>query len=139
MGKLHDFALKHDAFTKQINGRMIGIIDGNQDLLNLNRSQLRRRHLDLFDHNMGPEYSFRYAEYKGFKIPNLYLTGNMFKLMTIETNGKTFEIKSDADYWEDLNEKYPHSFGIPISRRPQAKQITTTELIKQYKKACYSK
>jgi len=141
MGKLHDFALKHDAFTKQINGRMVGIIDGNQNLLNLNRAQLKKEHKTSAGNYISPKYrSKEYAALKGFTIPDLYFSGAMFKGMTIEANEKTFTINSTVPYAPKLIGQYGADiFGIPKTKQSSAKQITTTELIKQYKKACYSK
>ena len=141
MGKLHEFAVKHAAFVKSMDGRIVNIIDGNQNLLNLNRAQLKKEHKTSADVSVSPKYrSAEYARMKGFTIPDLYLTGAMFKAMTLQADGKTFEINSLVPYAPKLINQYGDEiFGIPKSKQPAAKQITTNDLAKQYKAACYSK
>jgi len=138
MGALHDFRLRHNQFTQNIDGYVSGIIDDNQDLLDLNREQLKEEHKTAKDQFIIPKYSKNYAKRKGFTTPDLYVTGLMFKEMTIESKGQQFTINSGVDYAPGLIEKYSSDiFGIAISKRDQAKQITTRELADQYKKVCY--
>lgn len=138
MGALHDFRLRHNQFTQNIDGYVSGIIDDNQDLLNLNREQLKEEHKTAKDQFITPKYSRNYAIKKGFTTPDLYVTGLMFNEMSIETKGQQFTINSGVDYAPGLVEKYGSDiFGIAISKQPKAKQITTKELAAQYKKVCY--
>lgn len=140
MGALHDFAVKHHNFTENIQSYVEGIIDDNQDLLNLNREQLEEEHKTAKDKFISPKYSKNYAKKKGFTIPDLYYSGDMFKAMTIEAKGERFEINSGVDYAPSLIDKYSSDiFGIAPTKQPKAKQIVTIELAKQYKSACYTK
>jgi hypothetical protein len=139
MGLLHDFAVKHHKFTENIESYVEGIIDDNQALLNLNREQLREEHKTVKDQFIKPKYSLNYAKLKGFTVPDLYVTGDMFNAMTIEAKGEQFEINSGVDYAPKLIDQYSSDiFGIAPTKQKRAKQITTEALTKQYKSACYT-
>jgi len=139
MGKLHDFAIRHHNFTKNIDKYVEGIIDDNQDLLNLNREQLKEEHKTAKDKFIVPKYSKNYAKKKGFQTPDLYVTGDMFNAMTIEAKGQQFTINSSVDYAPKLIDQYSGDiFGIAPTKQSKAKQITTEELARQYKKIVYS-
>lgn len=140
MGALHDFAVKHHKFVENIDSYIEGIIDDNQELLNLNRSQLKEEHKTAKDQFIAPKYTRNYAKFKGFTIPDLYLTGDMFEAMSIEAKGQQFTINSSVDYAPKLIEQYGADiFGIAKTKQDQAKQITTDELAKQYREVCYTK
>jgi hypothetical protein len=139
MGKLHDFTVKHNRFVENIDSYVEGIIDDNQELLNLNREQLKEEHKTAKDAFIVPKYSPGYAKQKGFSTPDLFVTGDMFKSMSIESKGSQFKISSSVDYTEKLVDQYSGDiFGIAPTKQTKAKQITTTELTKQYKSSCYS-
>jgi hypothetical protein len=139
MGALHDFATRHHKFTENIENYVEGIIDDNQALLDLNREQLKQEHKTAKDQFISPKYSKNYAKLKGFTIPDLYVTGDMFKAMTIEAKAQQFEINSGADYAGKLVDQYGSDiFGIAPTKQKRAKQITTEELSKQYKSLCYT-
>lgn len=138
MGKLHDFTIKHNRFTQDIESYVEGIIDDNQELLNLNREQLKEEHKTAKDQFIVPKYSKNYAKKKGFSTPDLYVTGDMFKAMSIEAKGQQFTINSSVDYAPKLEEWYSSDiFGIAPSKQAKAKRITTEELANQYKKIVY--
>jgi hypothetical protein len=139
MGALHEFRIRHNKFTANIDKYIEGIIDDNQQLLDLNRSQLKDEHKTINDTAIVPPYSSGYAQFKGFKTPDLYLSGDMFNEMSITTKGKQYFIKSGVDYYSKLVAKYKDTFGIAKSKQPKAKQITTEQLLKEYKAICYSK
>jgi len=139
MGKLHDFTVKHNRFTQDIDIYVNGIIDDNQELLNLNREQLKEEHKTAKDQFIIPKYSKAYAKKKGFSTPDLYVSGDMFKAMSIEAKGQQFTINSSVDYAPKLEDQYSSDiFGIAPSNQGKAKQITTEELGKQYKEIVYS-
>ena len=139
MGALHDFAIRHHKFTENIENYVEGIIDDNQALIDLNREQLKEEHKTAKDQFISPKYSRNYAKLKGFTIPDLFVTGDMFKAMTIESKGQLFEINSGVDYAPKLVDQYSSDiFGIAPTKQPKAKQITTDELTKQYKASCYT-
>ena len=140
MGKLHDFATRHHKFTESIEGRLVNIVDGNQDLLNLNREQLKDEHKTSKDVPISPKYSYLYAKKKGFNTPDLFVSGDMFKSMTIEATEKDYTIMGETDYTTKLIEQYGGEiFGIAKTKQKTAKRITTKELTNQYKSECYGK
>lgn len=140
MGLLHDFATRHHKFVENIDSYIESIIDDNQELLNLNRSQLKDEHKTAKDQFVAPKYTRNYAKFKGFTIPDLYVTGDMFKAMSIEAKGQQFTINSSVDHAPKLVEQYGVDiFGIAKTKQAEAKQITTEELAKQYKEVCYTK
>lgn len=139
MGKLHDFVVKHHTFTQNLDSYIEGIIDDNEQLLNLNREQLKEEHKTAKDQFISPKYSKEYADLKGFTVPDLYFSGDMFKAMTIGAKGKQFEINSGVEYSEKLKDRYSNDiFGIAPTKQGEAKKITTDQLTKEYKSACYS-
>ena len=136
MGSLHEFRLRHNQFTQNIDGYVSGIIDDNQDLLNLNREQL----LDgkKANGNAMPKYSNVSVEVYGKPTGpiRLFDTGDFHKSFTIATSGSTFSITGEDLY--GLESRFGSDiYGIAKTKQPKAKQITTKELAAQYKKVCY--
>jgi hypothetical protein len=116
------------------------IITDNQALLDLNRSQLRDEHKTKLDKAITPPYSKNYATLKGFKTPDLYVTGAMFKAMKLRKSRDGYVITSLVDYAVKLIEKYtPDIFGIAKSKQTEAYAITTPELTKRYKEKVLTK
>ena len=139
MGNLHDFTVKHNRFVMDLENVIKTIITDNDDLLNLNREQLKEEHKTAKDQFISPEYSYFTRQIKGFKIPDLYDTGAMFEAMKLRKSRDGFIITSMVKYTADLTEKYGSDiFGIAPSKQGKAKQITTSELSRQYKKIVYS-
>jgi hypothetical protein len=78
-------------------------------ILDKNRGQLSRGKT-AEGNDITPEYSDRYAEYKGFSTPDLYLTGDFYSEFVLQEQTGTFHFGS-AD-WKSpiLIDKY----GIEI-------------------------
>ena len=133
---IRELTERSNKFIQNLQSYIEGAIDDNTELLDLNRSQLKDEHKTINDQAITPQYSSEYAQLKGFKTPDLYVTGTLFESMTIETKGETFEIKGNTDYTGKLIEQYSGDvFGIAKSKRPKAKQITTKQLSSDYQKA----
>jgi len=133
---IHEIRVRSNKFIENLQSYIDGVVDDNQDLLNLNREQLKVEHKNINDQAITPPYSSAYAQLKGFRTPDLYVTGTLFESMTIEAKGNTFEINGHTDYTDKLIDQYsPAIFGIAKSKRPKAKQITTKQLSEDYKKA----
>jgi hypothetical protein len=82
-----------------------------------------------------PEYSPRYAKFKGFEFPNLYLTGAFQGDMFFMTEGKDFFITSSDDKMPALVDRYSEKiFGIPVTRQDEAQQIAHDSLARIYNK-----
>jgi len=133
---IHELRQRSNKFIDNLQSYIEGAIDDNTELLDLNREQLKVEHKDINDQLITPQYSKSYAKQKGFKTPDLYVTGELFKSLTIEAKGQTFEINGNTDYTEKLIDQYSSDvFGIAKSKRPRAKQITTKQLSNDYQKA----
>lgn len=70
-----------------------------------------------------PDYSPSTAKKKGFKTPNLFDTGDMYKGLDITVgipNDKSYSITSDVDYFPKLNEQYDKAFDLykPYEKAP---------------------
>ena len=103
-------------------------------MLNLNRSQLKDEHKTKLDQPITPPYSPSYADWKGFKTPDLFVTGAMFAAMKLRKNQNQYIITSLVEYTKKLTEKYSMDiFGIAISKQSEAYAITTPLLAAQYK------
>ena len=75
MGEFHDFRLRLNNFVEHLDSLVEDIINDNQELLDLNRHQLKEEHSTTKDEKISPEYSKSYAEFKGFKTPDIFATG----------------------------------------------------------------
>lgn len=137
MGDLHDFRLRHNKFVENLQSYIESTIDDNQDLLNLNREQLKDDHTGVDDKPIKPSYSKGYAAFKGFKTPDIFLTGETQRTLTIEANKDQYFINGHTEQVPKLIEWYGELFGIGKKRQGRAKQITTALLAKQYKEAVY--
>ena len=141
MGAVHDLRLRSNKFVAEIDSYIEVIIDDNKELIKLNQEQLKDEHKTALDQPITPQYSKNYADFKGFKTPDLYLTGDMFSEMSIgTTKNNQYYIDSSVDYTKKLKEQYTEKiFGIAPSKQSKAKDITTKELSKAYKQAVFSK
>jgi len=75
-----------------------------------------------------------YAQYKGFKTPDLKDTGDFYREMFIKYASKSYTISSDDWKTEKLMGKYkPEIFGISKENQPRAQEITTKLLAVIYK------
>lgn len=140
MGRIHDIRLRSDRFIEQIDSYIETVIDDNQDLLNLNREQLKEEHSTKKGQPIRPRYSKWYAEFKGFETPDLYLTGETQETLTIEAKGKQFNIEGHTEQVPKLIDKYGADiFGIPNARTNEAKNITTKAIADLFKKHVLAK
>jgi hypothetical protein len=131
---VHELRTRSNAFVNNLQSYIDGVVDDNEQLLNLNREQLKEEHKNALDQFISPQYSAAYAAFKGFRTPDLYLTGDMFRAMTIEAQGESYRINSSVDYAEKLKAKYGDDiFGVAKSKQGRAKQITTKMLAELYK------
>ena len=138
MGQFHELRLRSNSFVSQIDSYIESIVDDNEALLDLNRRQLKEEHKTAKGKPVSPQYSRSYAAFKGFKTPNLFLTGEFQRAFTIEAKGKAFNISSSDDKTEKLTDKYGTDiFGISKEDQQDAQAITIKELAKVYKKVVF--
>jgi len=133
MGQFHELRLRHNRFVEQLDITVQDVINDNQELLDLNRKQLKVEHKTVQDAPIRPEYSPWYARLKGFKTPDLYATGETHKTLQIEATGTAYHIKGTTDQSPDLEKKYGEVFGIAKSMLNDAKSITTAAISKIYR------
>lgn len=136
MGKVHELRIRSNRFVENINLYIQDVVDDNQQLLDLNREQLKHEHKTKKDQPISPEYSPRTAELKGFRTPDLFDTGEMQRTLTISaTNDMNYYIDATVDYGQSLVSRYSEDiFGIAISKQSKAKEITTKLLAAIYRK-----
>lgn len=111
------------------------VIDGNQELLDLNREQLQDSRLPT-DQAITPDYSPFYAAYKREFHPssygdgrvNLFLYGNLYKTMNIRVWGSEYIITTDVPYAGKLQAKYGPYLGIGKKNQPKAQEIVGLKL-----------
>ncbi len=118
-----------------INDFMVNLEDNIQDavvfvendLLDLNREQMRLRQVDAKDQAISPPYNPAYKAAFGKRTsnPDLFLSGDFQKNMVLNTNGVLFEIHS-LDYKDArLRIKYGEEiFGIAPSNKTKAYSLT---------------
>jgi hypothetical protein len=80
-----------------------------------------------------PDYSPNTAAKKGFKTPNLFDTGDMYKGLDIIVgvpNDKEYTMFSDVDYFPKLNETYDKAFELfkPSQKVPSV----NNDILKNY-------
>ena len=135
MGQLHELRLRHNEFVANMDSYVESVIDDNEELLNLNRKQLKEEHKTSKDQPISPEYASWYAKMKGFKTPDLYDTGELQRTLTIEAKGNQYDIKGHTDYTGKLIAKYGGEiFGIALSMQSEAKRLTTAAISKIYRR-----
>ncbi len=133
MGAVSELRKRSNKFVADLQAHIEAAVDDNQQLLNLNKSQLKDEHATINDSPILPPYSNEYAALKGFRTPDLYFSGDLFKSMTIEAKGTQYIIEGHTDYTEKLKAKYKGIFGVAKSKQSIAKQITTKLLAQFYK------
>lgn len=131
---IHEIRVRSNKFIENLQSYIEGVVDDNQDLLNLNREQL----LDgkKSSGKYMPAYSNRSVD--EFNKPpgpiRLFDSGDFHGSFTIESKGSTFDIKGTDLY--GLEDRFGMDiYGISKANQPKAKQITTKQLSEDYKKA----
>lgn len=102
------------------------------DFVRLNVSQLQdSKRSD--DATITPPYSRGYAAVKGFRDPNLKLTGDFHEAIFFATDGDTFFLSSTDPKMPMLVDRYSDAiFGIAPSRREDGKQVALEAVSKLY-------
>lgn len=142
MGKVHELRIRSNRFIMDLDNVIKSIVTDNEQLLNLNREQLKDEHKNKLDEFIQPPYSRNYAIWKGFSTPNLYVTGNMFSKMKLRTTRNGYIITSLVEYTQKLTDEYGYGldvFGIALSKQNEAYQITTPLLTDEYRKKVLTK
>jgi len=130
---IHELRLRSNKFVSELDKKIESVVSGNPYLVDLNKKQLNQSKLST-GAAIKPLYSKMYAQYKGFKTPDLKDTGDFYREMFIKYASKSYTISSDDWKTEKLMGKYkPEIFGISKENQPKAQEITTKLLAVIYK------
>ena len=138
--QIHILRLKSNAFVANINHTIEKIVNNNEDLKLLNQKQLKSSLLadgSPMKHPLSPAYAAWKSQYYpssfGDGNPNWFLTGSLFKQMTIKAKGEKYKVTSSAPYAANLINRFGDGFGIAPYNHPAAQNITTRLLLVEYK------
>lgn len=117
---IHALRKRSDKFVKDINKHKIAAIKTSEKVLvKLNQEQFQASKLAT-GKKFTPLYSDPYAKRKGYSKPDLFVTGNMYDKMEVETKSDgSYEIDSTASYTKYLL-WYGKIFGIMPANIPKA-------------------
>lgn len=126
--RLNDYVSNLDA---NINEAVVFVED---QILDLNREQMKKRQVDSRDMPITPEYSPGWKIIKNLRNPNLFDTGNFQNSLIINVAYPKYLIKSTDWKNEKLTSKYGDQiFGIAPSNRIKAYAITGKAIAKHLK------
>lgn len=134
-GNVSKLRKRSNAFVQNLNNHIADVVDSSKDLIKLNQKQLKESK-KVNGQSITPLYSPAYAKRKGYKKPDGYLTGEMYREMDIianETNNSWF-ITSFADHTKYFVERYGDVFGIGKANQQSAFKITVPKLKQLYQK-----
>ena len=136
MGAVHELRIRSNNFVAALDNTIIMIVNEHQEeLVNLNREQLKDEHKTALDQPITPPYSTTTKSYKGFSTPDLFDTGTMQASMKIRVNKGFYSIMAFTDYVPKLLAQYGKNiFGIAPSKQDKAKAVTTKALQESYRK-----
>lgn len=137
MSRLHEIRVKSDQFIS----RLPDIIDESilfveNQLLDLNREQMKERQVDALDKQL-PEYSSKWKALKGLTYYNLFQTGNFQNKLFLNVNYPEYLIDS-KDRKRDRVLSLPklqgrEIFGIAPSNKTKAQELTSKAFARKYK------
>ena len=126
MASFHEINLKYQSYLANLD-RNISIAIGTVDhlILDLQREQMKKRHVTSKGAPINPPYSPKNKKRKGFANPNLYETGDFQNKFVMTANLQKYFIKSLDWKNAKLTARYEDIFGIDTTNQPTAKQITS--------------
>jgi len=103
---IHELRLRSNKFVSELDKKIESVVSGNPYLVDLNKKQLHNSRLanggpivNLY--NGSKYYSKSYADYKGFRTPDLKDTGDFYREMFIKYQTGQYIIKS-TDWKNDV-------------------------------------
>ncbi|MBC8321140.1 MAG: hypothetical protein H8E34_10490 [Bacteroidetes bacterium] len=132
---IHELRKRSNEFVQNINLHVAEVIEESKELIKLNQEQLQESKLTT-GQSITPLYSPAYAKRKGYKKPDGYLTGEMYRDMDIfaNENNNTWFITSFANHTKYFVERYGKVFGITKANQPKAQKIAVPKLRKLYQR-----
>lgn len=126
---IHELRKSSNRFVADLNLHVATAIEQSKGLVKLNQKQLKQSQT-AEGKSITPLYSDSYAKRKGFKKPDLYLSGLMYSEMDIfaDETKNTYDIVSFTPYTKYLQNRYGSIFGISPKNQSQAAKITVPKL-----------
>jgi len=128
-----ELARKSAEFVANINFHIAAAVNANaDDMVKLNISQMLNSKLSTGKVIM-PKYSKAYAKRKGFKKPNLKVTGDFQDEMLFTASGQQYEIFSTDEKTGWLVDMYTDKiFGIAPDNQAKAQSMNDKTFIELY-------
>jgi len=123
--KLHQLRKKSNVFVANMPIHIAEAIEQSEkELIKLNQKQLRASK-DVADKPITPTYSAAYARRKGYRKPDGYLSGQMYREMFVDANenDNSFSMFSFADHTKYFANRYGDVFGIGDSSKITAQKF----------------
>lgn len=144
MGKVHELRLRHNRFVNDLNSNVeIALETVNEQITDINRGQLLQSENALGEplfneKTKSTKLTPAYAKRTGKTTPNLYLKGDfqgdMFSDFRLPNE---YYIQSEDPKQGFLMKMYKNIFGIAKKNQRIAQFITTTAIMKRYKREVY--
>ncbi len=138
MGAIHELRLRSNKFVAELEVIIEAGITDNKGLATLNREQLKD-HKNVADQTITPPYSLAYAKKKGFKDPDIFVTGGIHNSLVIEARDNKYWIYGKSPFAKYFPEKYGDIYGIAPSKFDRAKAITSRIILAEYKQRVLTK
>jgi hypothetical protein len=133
MSEIGNIRIRSNRFVKNLSVFVAQAVENvDDDLVQLNRNQMLKGKLKT-DAAITPKYSNPYAKKKGFKTPNLKVTGEFQRdmFLSVNENNGDVVITSENFVTRFLRNRYTDKiFGIPKSKQQQASALSLHSLAK---------
>lgn len=136
---------RSNRFTADLDRTIADIMEGSEDLIILNRKQLKESKL-ADGSTIDRDYSPMYADYKRTFYPssyadgrvNLLLTGALYDSLRIKVQDKQYFVVTNVSYAGKLTQKYGQWAGIAPENLPRASQIVIGHLKREFQERVLS-
>jgi len=139
-GNIHELRKRSNVFVKNLNLHVAEVIESSSStIVKLNQKQLKESKLTT-GQSITPLYSPAYAKRKGYRKPDGYLTGEMYREMEAianETNNTWF-VTSFADHTRFFVGRYKKVFGLTKENQSKAQKVTIPKMRALYNKLVLS-
>jgi len=135
-GNIHKLRERSNVFVKNLNLHVAEIIESSAPgIVKLNQKQLKESKLTT-GQSITPLYSPAYAKRKGYKKPDGYLSGEMYREMDVfaNENNNSWFVTSFADHTKYFVDRYKKVFGLTKENQFKAQKITIPKLRRLYER-----
>ena len=139
--KISQLRKRSNQFVKSLPKVISEVVDNNEQLLNLNREQLKGSKLAT-DQKIRPPYTNPYRDWKSKNFPqsygngdvNLFLKGNLYREMFVKSTGLEYDMGSKVEYSKYHEQRYGKVYGIAPSNHRKAQSITSKLIADEYRR-----